>query len=73
MTSLLGDIESHGGSVVFASRFLSARALRSAFTVIVESSGDADEVSCNWLVNNYPSQLFNARMLRICQSQIRLF
>lgn len=52
MTCLLHDIESHGGSVVFASRFLSARAHRSAFTVIIESGGDADEVSCNWLVNS---------------------
>jgi L-2-hydroxyglutarate oxidase LhgO len=52
ITCLLGDIESHGGSVVFASRFLSARARRGAFTVIVESGRDADEVSCHWLVNS---------------------
>lgn len=52
MTCLSADIESHGGSVVFASRFLSARAGPSVITVLVESSGDADEVSCDWLVNS---------------------
>jgi hypothetical protein len=41
VSSLLGDTESHGGSAVFASRFLPARAHRSTLTAIVESGGDA--------------------------------
>ena len=52
MTSLVGDIESYGGSMALGSRFASARVVADGLLVRIESGGATSEIQCRWLINS---------------------
>ena len=52
MTGLVGDIESHGSSVVRGSHFVDARVMADGLLVRIESGGETGELQCRWLINS---------------------